>query len=88
MRDDPLHTEGLAGDASDEDVRVVAVGHRLGLVDPGLEQPVTIESDAGDRTAGEVLSSRRKPPPPIDDRHRVTEAVSPAATSPLVHIRR
>ena len=55
--DDPLDAERLARHAGDEDVRVVAVGHRghrFGALDAGLDQPVAVEADPGDRRAAEV----------------------------------
>ena len=55
--DDLLDAEVLPGDAGDEDVGVVAAGHRgdgAGLLDAGLDQPVAVEADALHGLPGEV----------------------------------
>ena len=56
--DDPLDVERLPGHAGDEDVRVVAAGHRgegSRLLDAGLAEPVPVESHADHRASLEVL---------------------------------
>ena len=55
--DDGGHTELFAGDSGGDDVRVVAVGdggERVRLLDPGLQQGVSVESDPEDLLAMEI----------------------------------
>src|SRR5205814_7334955 len=55
--DDVVDTESLPSDPRADDVRVVAAGDRdegVGLLDPGLDERVTVEADAGDLPAVEV----------------------------------
>ena len=72
---DPFDPEGLAGDAGDEDVGVVAVGdrrQRVGPLDAALDEAVAVEADAHD---GLAVEAGRQPTEgllvAIDDGHGV-----------------
>ena len=73
--DDAVDAERLAGDAGDEHVGVVAVGHRgdgAGPLDPRLDQPVAVEADALHGRAGEVVGEATEGlGAAVDDRHGV-----------------
>jgi hypothetical protein len=73
--DDLLDAVGLASDAGDEDVGVVAVRdgrQRVGAVDARLGQPVAVEADPDDGGTGEALAEAAEGPLlAIDDRSGV-----------------
>ena len=77
--DDVLDAEGLAGHPGGEDVGVVAAADRgegVRALDPGLDEVVAVEADAGDGRAGEVgvqLAEARALL--VDHRHGVTGLV-------------